>query len=209
MRLKKNILTVGAFFSIFLVINTLGCLDETNNSNEKGLTASENLINAITIAQSRSDNNISLNLIQCSEPVSDGYFKTVSYTFVDQIITNYSTSYIVVKYKSIEEPNVHKYNGPSCPQPIEIHRLKNNIFIDSNKAYKIAINHPKIKDYLQNGKRYDVSNSCGATLAGTNPTLWLIDWEYCDEYDEPGKNAYIHIDAESGEILKVYTEGID
>jgi len=186
----------------------MGCLFGSNNPNVKGYTGFENLNNAIDIASNISKNNTSLEMIQCFDHISKGHYRTVRYTFTYQKISNYTASFIEITYELGNEPTYKEIVGVPATQIIELKMIEyipNHI--DSDEAYQIAKNNPKIEAYITNGNRCGTLHFYGATFSGQNPMVWAMNWEYSD--DHPGINAYIHINAETGEVLKVYTEGVD
>ena len=75
-----------------------------------------------------------------------------------------------------------------------------NWTIDSDDAYKTAMDNEEIKSFMQHNPTLD-SFSLASPIS-SNGSIWYIYWAYNAGIDDP-KWAQIHIDATTGEVLYV------
>lgn len=196
---KKLVITVSVIISIFLLLVIIGVVlllvPSSPPDLEQPLTALEARYVADEIADNWTENPILLTagsridenkIIMWFFKFWDGTNKTnncMSITvFIDK---TYHTNHTRFKYQ--------------FEYPI------NNWTIDSDKAYSIAIDNSKIKDFF---KEYSDAHFWEIQLEGIDPNgvesaTWYLYWMSAGFMDNP-HNIHIAINAENGEVIDVY-----
>ncbi|MHA2277230.1 MAG: hypothetical protein ACXAC2_15760 [Candidatus Kariarchaeaceae archaeon] len=189
------VLIVIIILSIIISIDNL-----KNDDEEKGITAMEGKEIAENIAREWNRDAVLVYMRDASEMINNGHYLKWRYKYWNNKTYNdtscieieiYSEKTVIIDYTKLYEQN---------ERPIS------NWKIDSNRAYDIAVDDAKIKEWLS---EYDDEKVDGFSLYGsydntTNP-CWVIHWYSPGFMDDP-HNAHIVIDATNGNILEVDTQ---
>jgi len=133
----------------------------------------------------------------------------VRYVFENQRINNFTSSYIDIIFGRSDEPIIDTYNGASTTLPTIIYRMNysNKTIIDTDEAYNVVMDNPQIREFIKEGKNFDVLESTSADFSAYNSPSWSFEWSWAkNSFEESSNMAFIRIDSISGEVLEVRIE---